>query len=145
MCIEDTTPMTSKQTININDSFVVEEFDRNESEMEVRRTAISDALRYLSDDITKSDGIGKVGYAGVAYGNDIQETIQSAINDIKHSSLQTLKHVFFYIEIDEKMKLGDLADLNNSIESIVPEGIAHSQYFQTVPTDQEKKVVAIGF
>ena len=137
--------MTTKQTIRINDSFVVEEFDRNESEMEARRTAISDALRYLSDDVTKANNIGKVGYAGVAYGNDTKEAIQSAVNDIKRNGLQNFKHVFFYIEIDEKMKLGNLADLNNSIESIVPEGIAHSQYFQTVPTDQEKKVVAIGF
>ncbi len=137
--------MESPRTIPFADCFAIDEQSRTEAELTSRRAAITDALKSLSEEITKTNGIGKVGYAGIAIGSDPKELMQQAISDIKMQSSQTFKHLFLYIEIDGGMKMGELAELNNIAKNIAPQGVAHSQVFSPAQSGNEKKVVAIAF
>lgn len=137
--------MESPRTIPFADGFAIDEQSRAEAELTSRRAGISDALKSLSEEITKTDNIGKVGYAGIALGTDPKELMQQAISDIKMQSPQTFKHLFLYIEIDGGMKMGELAELNNVAKNIAPQGIAHSLVFCPAQSGNEKKVVAIAF
>ena len=137
--------MESPRTIPFANGFAINEQSRAEAELTSRRAAITDALKSLSEEITKTDGIGKVGYAGIALGSDPKELMQQAISDIKMQSPQTIKHLFLYIEIDGGMKMSELAELNNVAKNVAPQGVAHSQVFSPAQSDNEKKVVAIAF
>ena len=99
--------MESPRTIPFADGFAINEQSRAEAELNSRRAAITDALKSLSEEITKSNGIGKVGYAGIALGSDPKELMQQAISDIKMQNRQTFKHLFLYIEIDGGMKMSE--------------------------------------
>jgi len=134
-------------TINTNLGFVIEEIGRTDDEIAIRRMAIDDALQSITDEIKKTDGVGKVGYAGVAFGNNLKETMQNAISDIRFpnqsESLQNCKHVFLYIEINGGMKLSKLAEINKLADALIPANVIHEQHFQIVDADKERKVVAI--
>ena len=137
--------MESPRTIPFANGFAIDEQSRAEAELTSRRAGISDALKSLSEEITKTDGIDKVGYAGIALGSDPKELMQQAISDIKMQNRQTFKHLFLYIEIDGGMKMSELAKLNNVAKNVAPQGIAHSQVFSPAQSGNEKKVVAIAF
>lgn len=137
--------MESPRTIPFADGFAINEQSRAEAELTSRRAGISDALKSLSEEITKTDNIGKIGYAGIAIGSDPKELMQQAISDIKMQNLQTFKHLFLYIEIDGGMKMSELAELNNVAKNVAPQGVAHSQVFSPAQSGNEKKVVAIAF
>lgn len=137
--------MESPRTIPFADGFAINEQSRAEAELTSRRAGISDALKSLSEEITKTDNIGKIGYAGIAIGSDPKELMQQAISDIKMQNPQTFKHIFLNIEIDSGMKMSELAELNNVAKNIAPQGIAHSQVFSPAQSGNEKKVVAIAF
>ena len=134
-------------TINTNLGFVIEEINRTDDELAIRRGAIDGALQFLSDDIKKTDGVGKVGYAGVAFGNDVKVTLQKAIGDIRFpnqgESLQNFKHVFLYIEINGGMKLSQLAEINKLADALIPANVIPEQHFQIVDADKERKVVVV--
>jgi len=137
--------MESPRTIPFADGFAINEQSRAEAELNSRRAAITDALKSLSEEITKTDNIGKIGYAGIALGSDPKELMQQAISDIKMQNRQTFKHLFLYIEIDGGMKMSELAKLNNVAKNVAPQGVAHSQVFSPAQSGNEKKVVAIAF
>ena len=137
--------MESPRTIPFANGFAIDKQSRAEAELTSRRAAITDALKSLSEEITKTDGIGKVGYAGIALGSDPKELMQQAISDITMQNLQTFKHLFLYIEIDGGMKMSELAELNNVAKNVAPQGVAHSQVFSPAQSGNEKKVVAIAF
>lgn len=137
--------MESPRTIPFADGFAIDEQSRTEAELTSRRAGISDALKSLSEEITKTDNIGKIGYAGIALGSDPKELMQQAISDIKMQSPQTFKHLFLYIEIDGGMTMSELAELNNVAKNVAPQGVAHSQVFSPAQSGNEKKVMAIAF
>ena len=137
--------MESPRTIPFANGFAIDEQSRTEAELTSRRAGISDALKSLSEEITKTDNIGKVGYAGIALGSNPNELMQQAISDIKMQSPQTFKHLFLYIEIDGGMTMSELAELNNVAKNVAPQGVAHSQVFSPAQSGNEKKVMAIAF
>lgn len=135
--------MEKTVTIPITPGFSIVELDRTADELETRRAAISDALKNFVADIKQCG----VGYAGVAFGKDIRETMQAAVNDIKFPNqgdrLSDFKHVCLYFEVDEATKMGELAELNQFADAIIPEGVICDKFWQTVSSEKDNKVVAI--
>ena len=137
--------MTPKRLIPLANGLTIDEQFRTEAELPVRRAAIQDAAKHLTEAITKANIKDKIGYAGIADATDTLESVHAAIDDIKMPNEQNFQHIFLYIEIDSAMKMSELAELNNVAKNVAPQGVAHSQVFSPAQSGNEKKVVAIAF
>jgi hypothetical protein len=137
--------MTPKRLIPLANGLTIDEQFRTEAELPVRRAAIQDAAKHLTEAITKANIKDKIGYAGIADATDTLESVHAAIDDIKMPNEQNFQHIFLYIEIDSAMKMSELAELNNAATATCPDGVESSIFYQTTLPNKGRKTLAITF